>query len=44
MIGEVVQVIPNHACVVPNLFDTVYLIRNGEVTEAAAVTSRGRLT
>ena len=44
VIGEVVQVIPNHACVVSNLFDTVYLIRNGEVTEAAAVTSRGRLT
>ena len=44
VIGEVVRVIPNHACVVTNLFDTVYLIRNGDVTEAAAVTSRGRLT
>ena len=42
-IGDLVQVIPNHACVVSNLFDTVYLTRNGVVTDTATVTSRGKL-
>jgi len=42
-IGDVVHVIPNHACVVSNLFDSVNLVRNGQVISAQAVTSRGRL-
>ncbi|NCO87988.1 MAG: D-TA family PLP-dependent enzyme [Rhodobacterales bacterium] len=42
-IGEVVAVIPNHACVVSNLFDRVWLARGDAVTGAADVTSRGRL-
>ena len=43
-VGEQVRVIPNHACVVTNLFDRVYLMR-GDVVEAMAnVTSRGKLT
>ncbi len=43
-IGDGVAVIPNHACVVSNLFDTVWLARGGRVEQAAQVTSRGRLT
>ena len=44
LIGDRVRVIPNHACVVTNLFDQVYLIRGTVVEEVAQVTSRGRLT
>jgi D-serine deaminase-like pyridoxal phosphate-dependent protein len=43
-IGEQVRVIPNHACVVTNLFDEVHLSRAGEVVDVAKVTSRGRMT
>ena len=43
-IGERVRVIPNHACVVSNLFDKVHLIRGTLVEEIADVTSRGKLT
>lgn len=43
-IGELVHVIPNHACVVSNLFDEVYLMRGDTVEEVARVTSRGKLT
>jgi D-serine deaminase-like pyridoxal phosphate-dependent protein len=42
-VGDTVRVIPNHACVVTNLFDRVHLIRGDEVEEIAAVTSRGKL-
>ncbi len=42
-VGETVRVIPNHACVVSNLFDTVYLVRGDLVEREASVTSRGRL-
>ena len=42
-IGERVRVIPNHACVVTNLFDRVHLIRGTLVEEVARITSRGRL-
>ncbi len=43
-IGEKVRVIPNHACVVTNLFDRVHLVSGGEVADVVPVTSRGRLT
>jgi D-serine deaminase-like pyridoxal phosphate-dependent protein len=43
-IGERVRVIPNHACVVSNLHDTVHLVRGEEVVATEPVTSRGRLT
>lgn len=42
-IGEAVLVIPNHACVVSNLFDRVHLIRGDHVQEIAEITSRGKL-
>lgn len=43
-IGDRVRVIPNHACVVSNLFDAVHLMRGDQVDEIAAITSRGKLT
>lgn len=42
-IGDTVRIIPNHACVVSNLFDTVHLVRGNELVSVAAVTSRGKL-
>ncbi|MFT7594278.1 MAG: D-serine deaminase-like pyridoxal phosphate-dependent protein [Paracoccaceae bacterium] len=43
-IGDRVRVIPNHACVVSNLYDVVHLMRDDQVDEIAAITSRGKLT
>ena len=43
-VGDVVRIIPNHACPVSNLFDTVALVRGGEVVEIIPVAARGRLT
>ena len=42
-IGERVRIIPNHACVVSNLFDMVNLVRGDEVLETLAVAARGRV-
>jgi D-serine deaminase-like pyridoxal phosphate-dependent protein len=41
-VGEVVSVIPNHCCVVSNMVDEVYAIRDGRVEETWAVAARGR--
>jgi len=43
-IGDVVHVIPNHACVVTNLFDAIHLAEDGRVTDRLSVASRGALT
>jgi D-serine deaminase-like pyridoxal phosphate-dependent protein len=42
-IGERLRIIPNHACVVSNLFDTVTLFSGDEVRETLPVASRGRV-
>jgi D-serine deaminase-like pyridoxal phosphate-dependent protein len=42
-IGERLRIIPNHACVVSNLFDTVVLVRGGEIVETTPVSARGRV-
>lgn len=42
-LGEVVTILPNHACVVTNLFDEVVVHRSGEVVEAWPVAARGLL-
>ena len=42
-VGDKVQVIPNHACVVPNLFDEMHAVRNGEVVDTWAIAGRGKL-
>lgn len=41
-VGDRVAIIPNHACVVSNLFDQVYLRRSETEIEAAPVDARGR--
>ena len=42
-IGERVRVVPNHACVVSNLFDTVTLVSGDAVVETVPVAARGRV-
>ena len=41
-VGERLRIIPNHVCVVSNLFDTVTLFSGEEVRETLPVASRGR--
>lgn len=41
-IGERVRVIPNHACVVSNLFDAVNLVGRDGIIETLPVAARGR--
>ncbi|HEX4766914.1 MAG TPA: D-TA family PLP-dependent enzyme [Lichenihabitans sp.] len=42
-IGERLRIVPNHACVVSNLFDDVVLVVGDEVLESVAVAARGRV-
>lgn len=42
-VGERVRVIPNHVCVVSNLFDEVNLVAGDEVVETVPVAARGKL-
>jgi D-serine deaminase-like pyridoxal phosphate-dependent protein len=43
-IGELVTVIPNHACVVTNLYDRIYAIRKGKVETFYEVAARGKVS
>ncbi|MFQ5824138.1 MAG: D-TA family PLP-dependent enzyme [bacterium] len=43
-IGEKVQIIPNHACVVVNMFDEIYGIRGGQVEKVFKIKARGKMT
>ncbi|WP_337267216.1 D-TA family PLP-dependent enzyme [Oryzifoliimicrobium ureilyticus] len=40
-IGEKIRIVPNHTCVVSNLFDTMVFHRGGIVTRVEAVAARG---
>jgi D-serine deaminase-like pyridoxal phosphate-dependent protein len=42
-VGDVVHIIPNHACVVSNLFDLVFLKHADGTIEAAEVACRGQV-
>ncbi len=42
-VGEVVRIIPNHTCVVSNLFDEMVFHRDGVVTHIFPVAARGRI-
>ena len=42
-IGEQIRIIPNHACVVSNLFDEVTLISGDQIVETVPVAARGRV-
>lgn len=41
-VGEVVRVVPNHCCIVVNLFDTLTIVHNGKVIDEWKVAARGR--
>ncbi len=41
-LGQTVSVVPNHACVVANLFDELVAVRNGEAVARWRVDARGR--
>lgn len=43
-IGEVITVIPNHACVVSNMVDSVIFHRGGDVEGRVPVAARGRVS
>lgn len=42
-IGEKVRIIPNHVCVVVNMFDEMYGMRNGRVENVFKVEARGKM-
>jgi D-serine deaminase-like pyridoxal phosphate-dependent protein len=42
-IGEKVRIIPNHACVVVNMFDEMYGIRGGQVEKVFKIEGRGKM-
>ncbi len=42
-VGDKVEVIPNHACVVANLFDEMAAVRGSEVVETWPIAARGKL-
>jgi D-serine deaminase-like pyridoxal phosphate-dependent protein len=44
VVGDRLRIVPNHACVVSNLFDRVYAVRGEEVVETWKVAARGCLT
>jgi D-serine deaminase-like pyridoxal phosphate-dependent protein len=41
MVGEVVRIVPNHCCVVSNMVDEVFGVRNGAVEVVWPVAARG---
>lgn len=44
-VGDRVRIVPNHACVVTNMVDTVFAIGDGrDKAEETAVTARGKVT
>ena len=42
-IGEKIRIVPNHTCVVSNLFDAMTFHRDGVVTRVETVAARGRV-
>lgn len=42
-VGELVRIVPNHACVVSNLFNAVHLISEGKLVETVPVAARGKV-
>jgi D-serine deaminase-like pyridoxal phosphate-dependent protein len=41
-LGQRVRIVPNHVCVVSNLFDEVWVTRSGQVVDRWRVAARGR--
>jgi D-serine deaminase-like pyridoxal phosphate-dependent protein len=43
-VGERLRIIPNHACVVSNMVDAVWTLRDGALADQWPVAARGRVT
>lgn len=41
-VGDRVEIIPNHACVVPNLFNKIFLFEDNQLVDSISVDARGR--
>ena len=42
-IGDILRVIPNHVCVVVNMFDQIVAVRDNTIVDILPVAARGRL-
>ena len=42
--GDLVRIIPNHACVVSNLVDEAWIVNDDEVADGMRIAARGRIT
>ncbi len=42
-VGDVVRIVPNHVCVVVNMFDEVVMVRGDEIIGTLPVAARGKL-
>jgi len=42
-VGDTLRIVPNHACVVTNMVDTVHIVENGEISAVWPVVARGRI-
>jgi D-serine deaminase-like pyridoxal phosphate-dependent protein len=42
--GDLVRIIPNHACVVSNLVDEAWVVNGDEVADGLRIAARGRIT
>lgn len=42
--GDLVRIVPNHACVVSNLVDAAWIVDGGDVVEPLQISARGRIT
>ncbi|RYX94030.1 MAG: D-TA family PLP-dependent enzyme, partial [Bradyrhizobiaceae bacterium] len=42
-VGDVVRIVPNHVCVVVNMFDEVVMVRGDEILGTLPVAARGKL-
>ncbi|MEW9835302.1 hypothetical protein [Mesorhizobium marinum] len=41
-VGDRIHVLPNHTCVVTNLFDRMYVVNDGKLAGALPVEARGK--
>ena len=42
-VGDVLQVVPNHVCVVVNMFDQIVAVRDDTIVDVLPVAARGQL-
>jgi len=42
-VGDIVRIVPNHVCVVVNMFDEVVMVRGDEIIGTLPITARGKI-